>query len=242
MFFYNSILPFAFNPFVVFDKDGDATGPSGDDDTDLDDDLNPDEDDKKDKGVSQDKVNSLVGTARKEGRAAAEKAFFEKYDVKDADELEKIVQAAKDAEEANQTELEKANKEKEALEAKLTESEAETNKTLEALKKRVLDTEIKIAASNPVVSEDGKVTRPAFLSEAIEDVLLLISRKGIEEDEDGKYSGIAEALESLAKSKDYLTKKDNEPETQSKGSPNSARRQTRKKEETTTKKKRGAVL
>ena len=89
--------------------------------------------------------------------------------------------------------------------------------------------EIKINAAAPVMDKDGKkVVRPAFRKEALDDVLLLISREAITE-EDGKYLNIDKALSDLAKAKPWLL---DESAPASKGSPSESGRQLKKQDGT----------
>ncbi len=168
------------------------------------------------KTFTQDEVNAIVGRTRTEGREVGERALLEKLGVKSADDLTSIIQAARQAEEANKTELQRAQDAKAASDAALAEERQQREEERNAFTKRLLDGEIRIAASTAVMDKDGKkVIRPAFRKEALEDVTLLIDRKQITE-KDGKFEGLDKALEELAKAKPYLLE---EQETAPKGTP-----------------------
>ncbi len=156
------------------------------------------------KTFTQEEVNRLVGDARKDGRTSGEKSLLESLGLKSADDLKGIVQAARDAEEKNKTELQKAQdtatQSADALEEEKRQREEERN----GFTKRLLDGEIRIAASAATMDKDGKkVVRPAFRKEALDDVTLLIDRTLITE-KDGKFEGLDKALDALAKAKPYL--------------------------------------
>ena len=119
------------------------------------------------------------------------------------DDLKAIVQAKKDADEKQKTELQKLADRATAADAKAAKLEAETTQKLTDMQKRLLDSEIKQAAGIPATDKDGKVTRAAFRPEAMEAALVLIDRSLIA-DKDGKYEGIDKALDALAKANGYM--------------------------------------
>lgn len=107
---------------VFYDKDEGGGGPEGQDDqkpTDGEQDK-----DGKLKTITQDEANKLIGAARKDGRAAAEKALLEKLGVKSAEEAEAALASFRKTEEEKLNEIEKANRGKEEAEAKVKELEA----------------------------------------------------------------------------------------------------------------------
>lgn len=61
-----------------------------------------------DKGVPQDRVNQLVGDARKEGRAAAMADLLKELGVEKVEEAKSVLQAKREADDAAKSELEKA--------------------------------------------------------------------------------------------------------------------------------------
>lgn len=167
--------------------------------------------------LTQEQVNAIVTERVKRAEEAALKKHYEALGVKDAEELKALVTAKKEADDKAKTELEKAAEKATTAEAKLKQLEAEHASQLAAMQKRILDSDIKSLAGRSITDKDGKVTRAAFRVEALEDILLLIDRAGIE-DKDGKFEGIDKALEALAKSKPYLLA-DGQTVTQPKGTP-----------------------
>ncbi len=156
------------------------------------------------KTFTQEEVNQLVGNARKDGRSSAEKALLEGLGLKSTDDLKGIVQAARDTEEKNKTELQKAQDAASDANNALEEQKRQREEERIGFTRRLLDGEIRIAASAAVMDKDGKkVVRPAFRKEALDDVTLLVDRTLITE-KDGKFEGLEKALEALAKNKPYL--------------------------------------
>lgn len=156
------------------------------------------------KTFTQEEVNRLVGDARKDGRSSGEKSLLESLGLKSADDLKGIVQSAREAEEKNKTELQKAQDAATQAASALEEERQAHTATKDTFTKRLLDGEIRIAASAAMLDKDGKkVVRPAFRKEALDDVTLLIDRTLITE-KDGKFEGLDKALDALAKAKPYL--------------------------------------
>jgi flagellar biosynthesis GTPase FlhF len=131
--------------------------------------------------------------------------------------LEAFEKAEEERKQAEMSELEKTAESAKKAEAKAAQLEAEYGEKVATLTKRLLDSEIKQAAGRPVTDKDGKVTRPAFRPEALDDILLLVDRTVIE-DKDGKWEGIEKALAELAKAKAYLLA-DGQPAAPQKGTP-----------------------
>ena len=184
-------------PMFFFDADGAGGGaPEGE--------QKPDAGASGGKTFTQEEVNTLMGKTRSEGREAGEKALLEKVGLKSVDDLTGIIKAAKDAEEANKSEVQKALDAAKTAADALEEEKRQRQAEKDAFTKRVLDSEIRIAAARPVMEKDGKkVARPAFRADALDDVTVLIDRNLITE-KDGKFEGLDAALAALAKSKPYL--------------------------------------
>ncbi len=154
------------------------------------------------KTFTQDEVNAMVGKVRGEGRTAASSELLKQLGVETIDEAKAALASMKEIEDAKKSEVDKAL----ALASKSEAALATANTTIEALNRRVVDTEIKIEAARVVMDKDGKtVTRPAFRDDALDDVLILIKRDGIKEVE-GKQEGIDKALAALATAKPFLLK------------------------------------
>lgn len=154
----------------------------------------------------QAELNRKFAERAKRAEEAERKRLWEALGVKDQEEFDAYVKAKKEAEDAQKSALEKAQDEaKKALE-KADKLETDHKTAMEAMQKRIIHTEIKVAAGKEVRSEDGKIVRPAFREDALDDVVVLLEASGsnITMDEDGKVTGIPEALEALAKAKPFL--------------------------------------
>ena len=155
------------------------------------------------KAKAQEELNKQFAERATRATEAERKRLLDALGVKDPEEAAALIKAAKEADDKNKTETEKLQaKVLEAEQAK-EKAEADAQAKLDAANKRMLDGEIKIGASAAVTDKDGKVTRPAFRKEALEDVLLLIDRTKIEE-KDGVYTNVDKALNDLAKAKPWL--------------------------------------
>ncbi len=139
----------------------------------------------------------------KRAEEATKAKLFADLGVKDETEYQAFLKNKKEAEDKNKSETDKLAEQARLEKERADKLEADAKTEREALQKRVLDTEIKISAVAPVKDKDGKVVRPAFRPEAIDDVLLVIKREAITEKE-GKYEGIEKALADLAKAKPWL--------------------------------------
>lgn len=151
-------------------------------------------------GVPQETVDRLLGERAARAAETERKKLWEVLGVTTQEDFDAYVKAKKAAEDANKTALEKAAEDATKEKARADKLETESKTQLEAMRKRIVDSEIKIAASKPVLDKDGKVVRPAFHADLLDDVPTLIDRTNIK-DENGKTVGIAEALEALAKAK-----------------------------------------
>ncbi len=154
--------------------------------------------------AKQDALDKQFAERAERGKETGRKELLAELGISDPEEAKKLLKIAKEADEAKKSEQEKlqAKIDEATQEAEKAKSEAETIK--QSALKRVQDSEIKIAASAPVMDKDGKtVTRPAFRPEALADVLVLLNREGITE-KDGSFEGIDKALAELAKAKPYL--------------------------------------
>lgn len=154
-------------------------------------------------GLSQEEVNRIAGERAKRAEETTRKQLWDALGIKNQDEWNAYLKAKKEQEDANKTELERLAEEAKNEKARADSLEAEKKTEAETLQKRIVDGEIKLLASQPVLDKDGKVTRAAFRPEALMDVALLIDRTEIK-DEDGKLTGIDKALDALAKAKPYL--------------------------------------
>ncbi len=155
------------------------------------------------KGGKQEDLNKQFAERAARAAEAEKKKLFESLGVKDDAEFDAFLKAKQEAENKSKSELERSASEAKKWQDAHAKLENESKSTIEALHKRLVDTEIKIAALATTKDKDGKVTRAAFRPEAMDEVLLLIERGEITEDE-GKLTGVEKALEKLAKAKPYL--------------------------------------
>lgn len=197
--FFNRI-----TPFLLFSPD-DGGGGGGSES--KDEEKKPDLTDEEKKVAAdkekQDKLNKEFADRASRAAEAERKKILDELGVKDVDEAKTRVEAARKADDAQKSELEKADAARQKAEAEAVQAKADAEKIRSDAFKRVLDGEIKFAAGTPVKDKEGKVVRTAFRKEALDDVLLLVNRDVIE-DKDGKFEGIEKALGELAKAKPWL--------------------------------------
>jgi len=162
---------------------------------------------------NQEDLNKKFAERATRAAEAERKKLWDALGVTSQEEFDAHVKAKKDAEDKSKTALEKAATDLKDTSSKLAKEQADN----ETLRKRLSDGEIKFAAREAIKDKDGKVTRAAFRADAMDEVLLMIDRSEIKEEE-GKWSGIDKALEKLAKAKPHWLV---EPEAQAKpkGSP-----------------------
>jgi hypothetical protein len=180
-------------------------------------------------GFSQDELDRRFSERAQRAQEAERKRLLENLGVKDEDELKSIVQAKRDSEERAKSELQKLADQALKAEERAKRIEAEAERKIAEMNKRLLDGEIKRLASQPVKDKDGKILRPAFRQDALDDLLILLDRAGISDDE-GKYSGIDKALAEFAKTRPhFLDGKQAEP----KGTPLPEKKSPQQKDDTT---------
>lgn len=126
---------------------------------------------------------SFMARIKREGKAQLE-ATAKALGFESADAMQAAAKAKKDADAANQTELEK---EKAARE----KAEADSKAVLETANKRLVDAEIKVLAKDAGFAD-------------VTDAVALIDRTSIQVDDQGNVTGAKEAVEALAKAKPHL--------------------------------------
>lgn len=196
--------PFNFSRMFLFQSDPAAGGGGG---TPTPEDKAKAEADAK--KAEQEKLDKQFAERAARATEAEQKRILESIGVKSLDELTALAKSAKEADDKNKSDLEKAQSALAKAEEDKAKAEADAKAEREASLKRLLDGEIKIGARTPVIEKD-KVLRPAFRKEALDEVLLLIDRKAIEE-KDGAFTGVEKALGDLAKAKPYLLEEKQEP-------------------------------
>ncbi|MBI3161288.1 MAG: hypothetical protein HYZ23_02200 [Chloroflexi bacterium] len=182
-------------PSVFFDADSGGGGGGNEKD---------EKPETKGKTFTQEELDALFAQRAAQAKGSALADLFKEIGVENADGLKTLIAKAKEADDAQKTELQKAQDKATAAEKSLADQKDAHEKTLAELGKRILDTEIKIAAGREIKDKDGKIIRPKFRTDALDVVLLSVARKDIAEKE-GAYTGIEEALGVLAKEKPFLT-------------------------------------
>lgn len=209
-------------PRVFFDANSGGGGGGTDD--------KPGDDKPKGKTFTQEELDALFAQRAQQASSSALTGLFKELGVENADSLKAVVKAAKDASDAQKTELQKAQDDKAAAEKAIADQKNAHDADMAKAEKRIQDTEIKIAAGREVKDKDGKVTRPRVREDALDAALLLIDRKEIVKKDDA-YAGIEEALDALAKAKPFMFEA--EPTTTFKGSPTDTKLRKPNKPKTT---------
>lgn len=198
--------------------------------------VEPTEEDKKKAAEEKSKQEALdkqfADRAERAAKSEREKLLKE-LGVTDPEEAKKLLETARKADEEKKTDLEKEKAAREKAENDAKAAKAAADEVLAQATTKLMNAEIKMSASTAVVDKDGKVTRAAFRADAMDDVLLLLNREGIQE-KDGTFTGVNEALADLAKRKPWMlaeekqTKSpqgnDSGPKGKKKGSGNSGER------------------
>lgn len=157
--------------------------------------------------------DKVFGARAKQAQSSALSELFKELGVENAESLKAVLKAKKEADDAQKTELQKAQDKASTAEKALADQKTAHEIAIAELEKRIQDSEIKILAGREVKDKDGNVIRPKFRDDALDVVLSTIERKEIVL-KDGAYTGIEEALATLAKAKEFLTEKEPEPNTQ----------------------------
>lgn len=194
---------------LYFDADsGGSSGGSNDD---------PGGDNKpKGKTFTQEELDTMFAQRAAQARTSALSELFKDLGVENTDSLKAVIKAAKNVDDAQKTELQKAQDKADTAEKAFADQKTAHETAIAELEKRILDTEIKIAAGREVKDKDGKVTRPRVRAEALDAAQLVIERKDIAQ-KDKAYTGIEEALDELYKAKAFMFEAEPEPPT--KGTP-----------------------
>jgi hypothetical protein len=183
---------FSRQPNFLFEKDSGGAGGSGgqgDDDPEKDANTGGDggsgDDDKK---FSQADVDRLQADRAKRAKKAAVKNLLEELGFDDVTALKTVLSEHQKAQEAQKTDLQKAQEER--------DSEKAAREQLEARYKR--------ERIDRIIEREARGME--FAETAIPDVTLLIDRSEIDEDDKGQISGVKEALQSLLEAKPHMKK------------------------------------
>lgn len=182
-------------PLVYFDANSGGGG-GGTDDT-------PDGDKPKGKTFTQEELDALFAQRATQAKTSALSDLFKEIGVENADTLKALITKAKEADDAQKSELQKAQDKAALAEKTLAEQKTAQDAALAELEKRILNTEIKITAGSEITDKDGKVIRPRARADALDAILLIVERRDIVK-KDEAYTGIEEALDALFKAKPFL--------------------------------------
>jgi len=176
----------------------------------------PEGDKPKGKTFTQEELDALFAQRATQARNSAMTELFKELGVENADSLKAVITKAKEADDAQKSELQKAQDKATAADKALADQKTAHDAALAKLEKRIQDSEIKILAGREVKDKDGKVIRSKFRDDALDVVLTTLDRKAIVLKDDA-YAGIEEALTELATAKTFLLEA--EPTATTKGSP-----------------------
>jgi len=199
-------------PLMWFDADGGGAGGAGGD--------GKAKADPAPKTFTQVELDEIIGTRLTRAEEKVKKDLLDSLGVKTVEDAKAALKAKQELDDAAKTEAQKLADRATTAEAKVLDLEKNAQERITAMGKRLMDSEIKMTAGAPAMDDKGKVTRPALLAAAMDEVLLLVDRAKIEE-KDGKYTGIDKALEALAKAKPHLTVQAGTGRPDRKGTPNS---------------------
>lgn len=190
-------------PHVFLDKDPDAGGAGGGGGGGEDD---PPKDPPADPTVqlAQKELDKQFADRAKRGGESALSKLFEKYGVKDADELAAVIQDGKKLKESQMSELEKAQAEKEAAEKLAADEKTARETERAALTNRLMKAEVKAQAK-----------AAGFRDESLQDVWMLVQaehRDAITEKDD-EFEGIGEVVEEIKKSRAFWLADPEKPNT-----------------------------
>jgi membrane protein involved in colicin uptake len=142
-------------------------------------------------------VDRILGERLKRAEETTQKQLLEALGVKDTDEAKKAIDDAKKAREQQMSDLEKAQTAAKELQAAKEKAESDAAATIEKAQTMLMRAAVLTEASKAEYH---------IRADALPDVWGMIDRASIKpkSDADGDFSGIAEALKALTKSKPYL--------------------------------------
>lgn len=142
-------------------------------------------------------VDRILGERLKRAEETTQKQLLEALGVKDTDEAKKAIEDAKKLREQQMSDLEKAQTTSKELQAAKEKAETDAAAAIERAQTMLMRAAVLAEASKAEYH---------IKADALPDVWSMIDRAGIKPktDADGEFSGIAEALKALTKSKTYL--------------------------------------
>lgn len=133
-------------------------------------------------------VDKLKGNARTEARERRDRELMEKYNIGTLEDLDSIVQSHRETEEANRSDVEKAEARAGTLETELQTANTELEEAYSTIARVVTDAELKLALINEGAREDK-----------LEKLLREADRDAIDVDENGSVTGIKDEVKRLKK-------------------------------------------
>ncbi len=143
------------------------------------------------KTFTQEQLDKIIQDRLSRAEETATNKLLEGLGIKSVDDLKKSLADFKKIQDEKLTAQEKLEKDLKEAQDKALAAESEKDKALKALLDLKLSYEVRLAAAGA-----------GFRPESIEDVVLVLDRTKIKE-KDGKFDGIKEALDDLAKLKPF---------------------------------------
>jgi len=176
-------------PTVFFSTDPDAGGnKSGENNENKADDTNQE----KKLDLTQKQLDDIVAERVKRASQSTQEKILKDLGVEDLKLAQELLKKQKEADEAQKSELQKAQEAQQKTLQELEKIKAEKDQALALAKETRLQGLIETEARGQ-----------NFRNEAITDVWLIIDRSLIKEDDKGNFTGIKEAVESVAKAKPF---------------------------------------
>jgi hypothetical protein len=155
----------------------------------------------------QELLNKMFGERAAQGRAAGASDLLKELGFEKADDLKAILKKAKDAEDAQKSEIERAQ---------ATATEAERKRVAAAEKLAEVETQMQSLKLRAAIQSALKKSKVEFAPGQAEDDALEHLLSAVKFDDANKLVGLDDALKTLKTDRDYLFAK---PETPGKGTP-----------------------
>jgi hypothetical protein len=144
----------------------------------------------------QEALNKMFGERAEQGRRTGQTELLKELGFEKPEDLKAALAEATKLRDAQKTELEKAQDAAKKAQDALTAAQAEKDTALKSASERLMRAEVMTEAMKH---------NPPFADGALDDVWLFVDKSKIAE-KDGKFSGVAEAINEVAKAKAYLLK------------------------------------
>lgn len=189
-----------FRPIICYDapKDGGGGDPDGGGKKP---DKEPPTDPRDERKFTQADADQIAGKARDAGRQAAINELLKDLGLEKTDDLKALVTDTRKKQDAEKSELQKAQERNEELAKAAKAAEAKRDEALSRATERLLKAAVLTEAAKP----DHKIR-----ADALADVWTFLDRSAIKIKDDGEtFDGISEAIKAVVKAKPYLV--DNKP-------------------------------